>query len=116
MDVKMTKIMFKALNVKIVKLIDKLDAQTNLQERVNYLEEIIVKFEEKLAVKDMNDKEDNVEDMAVKEDIDIDTYSKKDICKESNDEEDIVEQTNDMDCISKRRINLMSLKVRQFRK
>ena len=98
---KTTRIMLKALNVKIVKLLDKLDVQTNLQERVNYLEEIIVKFEEKLTVKDMDDKEDIVEDMTVKEDIDNDTNSKKNICKEANDEENIVEQTNDKDDISK---------------
>ena len=98
----MTKIMLKALNVKIVKLLDKLDAQTNLQDRVKYLEEIIVNFEEKLTVKDMDDKEDNVEVMTVKEDIDKDTNSKKDICKESNDEEDIIERTNDKDDISKK--------------
>jgi hypothetical protein len=66
---------------------------TNLQERVKDLEKIIVKFEENLIIKDVNDKEDNVEDMNVKEDIDTVTNPTKDICKESNEDEDIVGHT-----------------------
>ena len=54
---KMKKMMLKSLNVKIVKLLDKLEVQTNLQERVKDLEDIIDKFEETLIAKDMNDKE-----------------------------------------------------------
>ena len=92
----------KALNFKIVKILNKLEDQTNLQEIVKYLKEIIVKFEDKLIVKDMKDKEDNVEDMNCKEDIDADTPSIKDIFKESNDEENIVEHTNDKDNISRK--------------
>ena len=54
---KRKKMMLKSLNVKIVKLLDKLEVQTNLQERVKDLEDIIDKFEETLIAKDMNDKE-----------------------------------------------------------
>ena len=88
----------KALNVKIGKILDKLEDQTNLQEIVKYLKEIIVKFEDKLIVKDVKDKED----MNCKEDIDADTHSITDICRESNDEESIVEHTNDKDNISRK--------------
>ena len=88
----------KALNVKIGKILDKLEDQTNLQEIVKYLKEIIVKFEDKLIVKDVKDKED----MICKEDIDADTHSITDICRESNDEESIVEHTNDKDNISRK--------------
>ena len=47
----MKKIMLKSLNVKIVKLLNKLEVQANPQERVKDLEEIIDKFKEKLIVK-----------------------------------------------------------------
>ena len=92
----------KAFNVKIVKILDILEDQTNLQEIVKYLKEIIVKFEDKLIVKDVKDKEDTAEDMNCKEHIDAETHSIKEICKESNDEENIVEHTNDKDNISRK--------------
>ena len=72
---KMKKRMLSSLNIKIVKLLDKLEVQTNLQERVKDLEEIIDKFGEKFIVKDMNDKEDSVEDVIANEDIDKYKYT-----------------------------------------
>ena len=83
------------LNVKIVKLIDKLEVQTILKEIVKDLKEISVKFKENLIVEDMYDKEDNVQDLNDKEDIF--PHSIKDMCKVSNDKEASVEHTNDMD-------------------
>ena len=113
---KRKKMMLKSLNVKIVKLLDKLEVQTNLQERVKDLEEIIDKFEEKLIVNDKKDKEDSVEDKSVKSYIDKDTNSKKHIVKVSNEKEYMVKRTNDTENIPKKNVKLDETKCLSIQK
>ena len=69
MAVKMKKIMLNNLNVKIVKLLGKLEVQPNLQDRVKDLEEVIANFEQRLIVNNLNVKEDMIEDTVDKKDI-----------------------------------------------